>query len=76
MLPFVLLLPPPLPSSSSSGMRNLNGWMMGRMTEWMDGKDDHQGYYISRFAQSVKDYPVHSLPATVNQQPSSTTTTE
>jgi hypothetical protein len=25
MLPFVVLLPPPLPSSSSSGMRNLNG---------------------------------------------------
>jgi hypothetical protein len=26
MLPFVLLLPPPLPSSSSFGMRNLDGW--------------------------------------------------
>jgi hypothetical protein len=37
MLPFVLLLPPSLPSSSSSGMRNLDGWMIGRM----DGKDDH-----------------------------------
>jgi hypothetical protein len=43
MLPFVLLLPPPLPSSSS-GMRNLDG----RMTRRMDGKDNHQGYYISR----------------------------
>ncbi len=29
--------PPPVPSSSSSGMRNLDGRMMGRM----DGKDDH-----------------------------------
>jgi hypothetical protein len=26
-------------------MRNLDGWM----TEQMDGKDDHQGYYISRY---------------------------
>jgi hypothetical protein len=49
MLPFVLLLPPPLPSSSSSRMRNLDGWMTGRMTGRMDEKDDHQGYYISRF---------------------------
>jgi hypothetical protein len=48
MLPFVLLLPPPLPSSSSSGMKNLDGWMTRRMTRRMDGKDDHQGYYISR----------------------------
>ncbi len=30
--------PPPLPSSSSSRMRNLDGWMTGRM----DGKDDHR----------------------------------
>jgi hypothetical protein len=47
LLPFVLLLPPPLPSSSSYGMRNLDGWMTGRM----DGKDDrtdrHLKYYIS-----------------------------
>jgi hypothetical protein len=28
---------PPVPSSSSFGMRNLDGRMMG----WMDGKDDH-----------------------------------
>jgi hypothetical protein len=41
MLPFVLLLPPPLPSSSSYGMRNLDGWMTKRMTGWMDEKDDH-----------------------------------
>ncbi len=32
---------PPLPSSSSSGMGNLDGWMTGRMTGRMDGKDDH-----------------------------------
>jgi hypothetical protein len=48
LLPFVLLLPPPLSSSSSSGMRNLDGWMTGRMMGRMDGKDDHQEYYISR----------------------------
>jgi hypothetical protein len=30
--PFVDLLLPPLPSSSSSRMRNLDGWMTGRMT--------------------------------------------
>jgi hypothetical protein len=48
LLPFILLLPPPLPSSSSSGTRNLNGWMTRRMTGWMDEKDHHQGYYISR----------------------------
>jgi hypothetical protein len=41
MLPFILVVPPPLPSSSSSGMRNLDGWMTGRMTRWMDGKDNH-----------------------------------
>jgi hypothetical protein len=40
MLPFVLLLPP-LPSSSSSRMRNLDGWMTGWMTIQMDEKDDH-----------------------------------
>jgi hypothetical protein len=47
LLPFILLLPLALPSSSSSGMRNLDGWMTGRM----DGKDDHQGYYISRLKE-------------------------
>jgi hypothetical protein len=48
LLPFVHLLPPPLPSSSFSGMRNLDGWMTG----WMDGMDDqtnrHLKYYIPR----------------------------
>jgi hypothetical protein len=39
--PFVLLLPPHLPSSSFSEMRNLNGWMTGWMMIRMDGKDGH-----------------------------------
>jgi hypothetical protein len=29
-------------------MKNLDEWMRGRMTGRMDGKDDNQGYYISR----------------------------
>jgi hypothetical protein len=33
--PFILLLPPPLPSSSSSRMRNLDGWMTGQMTNFL-----------------------------------------
>jgi len=35
------VFPLPLPSSSSSRMRNLDGWMTERMTGRMDGKDDH-----------------------------------
>jgi hypothetical protein len=52
LLPFVLLFRPPFPSSFSSGMRNLDGWMTRRMMGRMDGKDDridkHLKYYIYR----------------------------
>jgi hypothetical protein len=33
--------PPPVPSTFSSGMRNLDGRMTGRMTGQMDGKGGH-----------------------------------
>jgi hypothetical protein len=45
------------PSSSSSGMRNLDGWMTGQMTGWIDEKDDHQGYYISSHESSFGNLP-------------------
>jgi hypothetical protein len=32
-------------------MRNLDGWMTGQM----DGKDDHQGYYISRHQREGRE---------------------
>jgi hypothetical protein len=35
-------------------MRNLDGWMREQMTGRMDGKDDHQGYYISSSSEGAQ----------------------
>jgi hypothetical protein len=46
-------------------MKNLDGWMTGRMTGQMDGKDDYhrtdQGYYILVILDEPRAIPLKSI---------------